>query len=141
MLRLAKALLADRRVRFILVGGMATAIDVGLYLALIWPWLAVEPHLAAVLSYAIAFAFSFTVQRSVTFRAGSTGRGDTLRQFFRFLAVQLVGLGMSLGFVQLAELAAVHPGWAVVPKVLLVPPITYILARSWAFRPERRAIP
>lgn len=140
LFRLIRALYNDQRVRFICIGGFATLIDSGLY-ALLVKWQQMAPTLAVTCSFAVAFVFSFFAQRHVTFRAAGTGMGDGLRQFFRFLSVQVIGLGLSIGTVQAVKMAGVDPLWAILPKIFVIPFITYILARSWAFRPEMSEIP
>lgn len=75
------------KVRFIIVGGVNTAIDFGVLFFL--NALGVDKIIANYFSTSVALIFSFFANKSFTFKNQS---GDAKKQFIVFLAVTLVGL-------------------------------------------------
>ena len=85
-MRLVIANNRGKLLRFALVGGINTAIDIGLLFGLTTLGL---PKLAAnTVSTGLAFIFSFFANKSYTFRA----QGDVRRQLILFVIVTLAGL-------------------------------------------------
>ena len=85
-MRLAIANNSGKLLRFALVGGINTAIDIGLLFGLTTLGL---PKLAAnTVSTGTAFIFSFFANKSYTFRA----QGNVRRQLILFVVVTLAGL-------------------------------------------------
>jgi putative flippase GtrA len=82
----AQAERVRRPLRFVVVGVANTALDIGLFMALIALGVAVVP--ANMVSTAVALLFSFLVNRSYTFRAGPGVTG----QAARFVVVTLIAL-------------------------------------------------
>lgn len=74
--------------RFLLVGGINTAIDIGGLLALVIYW-NMPKEAANIISTGIAFCFSFFANRSFTFHSTDDKR---IRQFILFTLVTLFGL-------------------------------------------------
>lgn len=78
--------------KFLLVGGAATVIDIGLF-NLLHAVLGVGPLTAKVLSTLVAGVAAFIGNRQWSFAAG---RGQVRRQAFAFLVVNLVSLALAL---------------------------------------------
>lgn len=86
IVRLVIANNSGKLLRFTLVGGINTAIDIGLLFGLTTLGL---PKLAAnTVSTGLAFIFSFFANKSYTFRA----QGDVRRQLVLFVIITLAGL-------------------------------------------------
>ena len=88
--------------RYGVVGVLNTGIDVALFFALI-NYANLEPVVATVISYSVAAANSFTINRLWTFSGRSTS-GSTLREAGMFAGVTLLGVA-----VQALTLAVVEP--------------------------------
>ena len=85
-MRLAIANNSGKLLRFALVGGINTAIDIGLLFGL--TALGVPKLAANTVSTGTAFIFSFFANKSYTFRA----QGNVRRQLILFVVVTLAGL-------------------------------------------------
>ena len=86
-MRLAITNNSGKLLRFALVGGINTAIDIGLLFGLITT-LGLPKLAANTVSTGLAFIFSFFANKSYTFRA----QGDVRRQLILFVVVTLAGL-------------------------------------------------
>lgn len=120
--------------RFIIVGGLSFAIDLGT-LMLLHEVFGVELWLATPIAFLISLVFNFVLQRVFTFRA-QNGRSVSLFKYcllvaFNTLAVDLIvngaewlGLGYQIGkIVSTAMITA----W------------NFVLYKHWIFRPARHA--
>mgnify|MGYP000881041002 FL=1 len=115
-MRLALANNIGKLLRFALVGGINTAIDIGLLFGL--TTLGV-PNLAAnTVSTGLAFIFSFFANKSYTFRA----QGDVRRQLILFVVVTLAGLWG----LQNAVIFCVSP---ILTSVIHTEPLVLLLAK------------
>ena len=85
-MRLVIANNSGKLLRFALVGGINTAIDIGLLFGL--TTLGVPKLAANTVSTGLAFIFSFFANKSYTFRA----QGNVRRQLILFVVVTLTGL-------------------------------------------------
>ena len=129
------ALLADRRVRYLMVGGVAAVVFYGVFSG---GWLLLAgrvPYLAMVLLANIATAVStYPLYRRHVF--GSTG--PWLRGFLRFYAVCFGSLVFNLVslplLVEVAHLP-VLPAQAIV--IVVTPLVNYQVNRCWTFRDRR----
>lgn len=125
---------AGRVARFVLVGGLNTAIDTGAFLLL-------APVLPAAVAQAIAYLLgstnSFLWNRLWTFRSASTRPGGALVRFIfvNFVAL-VVGSLLAAVMVDVAEIGTL-PTKAIV--VLTTFSLNYILYRTWVFAEEASA--
>ena len=88
--------------RYGVVGVLNTGIDVALFFVLIH-YAHLDPVVATVISYSVAAANSFTINRLWTF-SGRSRSGSALREAAVFAGVTLLGV-----IVQAATLAVVQP--------------------------------
>ena len=86
--------LADKRVRFLIVGGVNTLWGIAAYplLYVVLNPLGVNYLVTLVLAYAVSIAFSFTTQKYLVFRT----KGKHVRELSKFLGLQCVILVLNL---------------------------------------------
>jgi len=122
--------LAREFVRFAVVGALATTIHAAVF-ALLVEATPLDPVVATAIAFVVAFAAGFALNRSWTF--GS--RADPIAQLPRYLAVQLVGLALNAAIMAFAvHVQRWSPYAGLGLAIVLVPPVTFALARGWAFR-------
>lgn len=115
-MRLVIANNSGKLLRFALVGGINTAIDIGLLFGLTTLGL---PKLAAnTVSTGLAFIFSFFANKSYTFRA----QGDVQRQLILFVIISLAGLWG----LQNAVIFCISP---ILTSVINAEPLVLLLAK------------
>jgi putative flippase GtrA len=122
--------LAQSFLRFAVVGALATTIHAAVF-ALLIEATPIDPVAATVVAFVVAFAAGFVLNRRWTFAS----RADPVAQLPRYLVVQLVGLALNAAIMAFA----VHvQGWSpyagLALAIVLVPPVTFALARGWVFR-------
>ncbi|MDV6319650.1 GtrA family protein [Chromohalobacter sp. HP20-39] len=118
---------ASTAARFGLVGGIATAVHLLVAGVLLGFWSEMSEFAANLMAFLAAFQVSLIGHRRITFR-----RRGRARRFFLVAA-----LGFALNNGVLAALLAVTPlsGFlAVAIATLMVPVLTYLASRFWAFR-------
>ena len=122
--------LAREFVRFAVVGAVATTIHAAVF-ALLVEATPLDPVVATAIAFVVAFAAGFALNRSWTF--GS--RADPIAQLPRYFAVQLVGLALNAAIMAFAvHVQRWSPYAGLGLAIVLVPPVTFALARGWAFR-------
>lgn len=120
---------ARQFVKFVLVGVMTTAINFGIYAALVV--LHVNYLLAAVIAFGLATLNSYTWNRIWTFRAGAH-RHERLVKFF---LVQLVGLTINLTILAaLVETTGMNKLLAQLVANVFVVCSNFIGNKFWTFR-------
>ncbi|MEO1093022.1 MAG: GtrA family protein [Pseudomonadota bacterium] len=119
-----------RWLRFGLVGGLNTAIDVGVFAALLYvfDWAPVPAHVAGFL---VAVANSYVLNKVWTFEAAGWSRG-ALVDGLRFLLVATSALGISTAVVW-ASLPFVDPLLAKLVAVVVTFVWSYTLSSRWVF--------
>ena len=123
--------LAQAFLRFAVVGAVATTIHAAVF-ALLIETTPVDPVGATVLAFVVAFAAGFVLNRRWTFAS----RADPLAQLPRYLVVQLAGLVLNAAIMALAvHVQRWSPYAGLALGIVLVPPVTFALARAWVFRP------
>jgi putative flippase GtrA len=113
--------------RFALIGTVTTAIDVGIFAALVL-FAGLSPDRANAISYGSAFVTGFVLNRGWTFH---DVRGDLAEQFTRVIVVSLASLLLSTMVV--AGLASVMP--ALLAKFASLP-----LMFLWSYSMTRRFV-
>jgi len=122
--------LAREFVRFAVVGAVATTIHAAVF-ALLVETTPLDPVVATAIAFVVAFAAGFALNRTWTF--GS--RADPVAQLPRYLVVQLVGLALNAAIMAFAvHVQRWSPYAGLALAIVLVPPVTFALARGWAFR-------
>ena len=122
--------LAREFVRFALVGAVATAIHAAVF-ALAIETTPIDPVAATAVAFVVAFLAGYALNRRWTFAS----RADPVAQLPRYLVVQLAGLALNaaiMAFAVHAQRWSPYAGLAL--AIVLVPPVTFALSRSWAFR-------
>ncbi len=117
-------------VKFCLVGTGAATVDLGLlnFFVLVAGF---NVYLSRTFSFIVATMVGYTLNRIWTFRSG---RQD-VRQYFKFLFVQTVGLALNLGIMYLLiEFIHLWYNFAAVTAILCVTAWTYSASRFWVFK-------
>ena len=117
--------------RFGIVGGVATATHVAVFVTLIQT-LQAQPILANFLAWVTAFSVSFVGHYYWTFRA--TKRRSANSTLPRFVLVSLFGLALNTFVVMVVVDLAHEPyGWAAVLMATVVPTAVFVVSKYWAF--------
>ena len=113
-------------VRFGIVGGVATLIQYGVYLLMLY---AVSPTLSNTIGYAVSFLFNFVASTRYTFKVKTNARhgaGVALSHLVNYgLQIVMLHLFMALGFGE--KLAPV-------PMFCVCVPINFLLVRFFLKR-------
>lgn len=126
---LLKKILEDRRVRFTLVGGAASASYFGL--GLLFVNLIGMPVLVGnALAYALSFIVSYLGQSMWTFRAS----GSHMVMLLRFGITQLMGLGINFLIVGACVNMGIFYPAAMAIAICVVPVFVYLICKYWVFR-------
>lgn len=134
-------LLKIQQLRYLVVGGLNTALSYGLYVLFLWVLDAVDfrwDYIAATAaSWLLSNITSFFLQRTFVFRAADAGLG--LRDFARFTSVTLASFGanLALGAISVELLGFTGRtekmiSQLVITGVLVI--VTYFLHRGFSFR-------
>lgn len=129
-----RRLLADERVRFLVVGGFNTGFGYLLFVAI---ELVVGQHSSYFISlygaYLIAATVAFALHRRLTFQVHGTG--SVIIDFLRYQTVSLVALAVnSLALPALVEWAGLIPIVAQLLIVVLTTTISYVGHKFFSFR-------
>lgn len=113
-------------VRFGIVGGVATLIQYGVYLLMLY---AVSPTLSNTIGYAVSFLFNFVASTRYTFKVKTNARhgaGFALSHLINYgLQIVMLHLFMALGFSE--KLAPI-------PMFCVCVPINFLLVRFFLKR-------
>ena len=124
--------IAGQLFRFLISGGLVTALGVGVYaaVALGLKW---HPQLGNLLAYLCAATTGYVLHSRWSFRGH--GRRDNLaRTGSRFVIVSFVSLGLNSFWVWLlTEPLALSPAWPILPMLFVTPLVTFTLNRQWVF--------
>jgi putative flippase GtrA len=123
-----EALLAHEQFRFLVVGGVNTAVGYGFFAL----FLLFSGYLASLyLSYAAAVVVAFVLHRRFTFRV----RGNVVVDFVRFVGVYVVSLAVNTAVLPLlVEVAGLHPLWAQAIALVITTVISYVGHKWFSFR-------
>ena len=113
-------------VRFIIVGGLATAIQYGVYLLMLF-WL--QPLLSNTIGYFVSFTFNYIASTRYTFRVKSTtkrGLGFVFSHIVNYL-LQTLTLHAFL-------LLGLDKKIAMIPMFVICVPINFVLVRFFLHR-------
>lgn len=120
-------------VRYAITGGIASLINIGVYVALLEK-LILPPNIAWTFGYLAAVVFGYAMHSRWSFR-GHGRRDRLLRTGSRFFAGSLVSFALNSLWVWLMVTALGLANWAPLPLVLGVTPIlVFSLNRRWVFK-------
>lgn len=127
-----RAALGDRRVRYVLVGGIAAVVYYGVFSG---GWIlsrgAIPYLIMAVIANLVTAVLTYPLYREGVFRSS----GPWIRGFFKFYAVCFWSLIFTLvGLAVLIEMAHLHVLLAQAILVVVSPLINYQVNRWWVFR-------
>jgi putative flippase GtrA len=128
------ALVADERVRFLVVGGINTVVGYLLFAALQLSVGHVIGYLGSLYgSYVLAVTLAFVLHRRFTFRV--EGTGSRLVDFVRFASVYVVSLAANTVVLPLlVELARLDPLVAQAISVVVTTIVSYFGHKYFSFR-------
>ncbi len=112
--------------RFLLVGGMATATHMLVAALMFALYAAPSPYLVNVLAFLVAFMVSFYGHRHITFKTAGSLR--------RFLLVAVGGFLANNAILMGCLTAGVNSLAAVIIATACVPVLTYLASSLWAFK-------
>lgn len=129
---LVKALAGDRRIRYVIVGGISSVVYYGIFSG---GWLFSKGHIPylvmAVIANFLNGMLTYPLYRRVVFRT----TGPWVPGFLRFYVVCLWALGFSfVGLPLLIELGHVPVLLAQAIIIVVSPIINYQMSKYWAFR-------
>lgn len=103
----------ERPLRFLIAGGINTALGLSFYPLLLWavPWLRVHYMVALGMAQAVCLCFAFTLHKFAVFRT----RGHVLREFAHFASFYLFNYAVN---------------WAALPLLVEVAHLPPILAQT-----------
>lgn len=122
--------------RYLVIGGMTTAIDIGLF-ALLTGW-GLHYQLAKVLTWFVAVAFAFVGNKWVVFRTKGQDLKTMLRESGSFFFMRILTLLFSSGFMYLTVDGF---GWdmnlsnIICTAIVII--LNYVLSRLFVFKKEQ----
>lgn len=131
-------MLADERVRFILVGGVNTGVAYLLFLAFEAAF-GGRYLLSLVLSYVFATLLAFALHRRFTF--GVSGRERLVADFLRFESVYVVMFGVNAALLLLFIELAGWPSWLAQAVIVVITTVGSYLAHKFFTFTRRRSSP
>ena len=133
-------LLAEERVRFLIVGGVNTLLGYGLFVAFevtLGRYIGYLGSLYA--SYAIAIVVAFVLHRRFTFRV--SGTGSVMVDFLRFVSVHVVALLINTAALPLlVEVFGLPPIVAQAIVVVVTTLVSYFGHKFFSFRRGTKAL-
>ncbi|MBK5937893.1 GtrA family protein [Halochromatium roseum] len=125
-----------RIVQFGIVGVSATTTHILVALVLI-RHAGMLPLIANTLAYLSAFWISFAGNYLWTFKA-NTPVWDSMARFFFISGMAFIINTLLLGVLLWGGM---QPQWAALSAAVVVPPVSYLASRYWAFRRPHRQVP
>lgn len=113
-------------VRFIIVGGLATAIQYGIYLLMLL-WL--QPLLANTIGYLVSFTFNYIASTHYTFRVKSTAKRG-----LGFVFSHIVNYFLQTLTLHAFLLLGLDKKIAMIPMFAICVPINFVLVRFFLHR-------
>ncbi|MET1002510.1 MAG: GtrA family protein [Acidimicrobiia bacterium] len=137
--RLAR-LLADQRVRFVIVGGINTVLGYGLFVLFEFTIGDTIGYLGSLYaSYVLAIVVAFALHRRFTFRV--SGTGNVVIDFLRFASVHVVALVINtVALPLLVEIVGLEPLVAQAIVVVVTTLVSYFGHKLFSFRRNERDI-
>ena len=125
-------------VKFLVVGGSGTLVNLAVFSLLIFIWHRATPgptgafeQVASGAGFCVAVVTNFVLNRHWTFHH----RGPVVPHFSRFFIVSLVGLGINLfAFTALHNWLGVESHISQLLAIFVVTPFNFVGSKWWAFR-------
>jgi putative flippase GtrA len=116
--------------RFAVTGVVATAVHVAGF-AFWYEWIGLLPEPANALAFVAAFLTAYALNAHWTF-----GRADrAASRIVRYFGVAVVGLLLNSGIISLVvRVLGLSPYLGLAAGLVLVPPLTFWMTRTWVFR-------
>ena len=108
--------------RFAMVGGLATAIQYGVYIVFVAA-VGVPAVPSTIISYAISFVFNFFLSSIFTFHTSPTAKKGV-----GFTISHLINMGMQTGMVAIFK-GITGPDLALLPAMAICIPLNYLMVR------------
>ena len=119
-------------VRFLVSGGIVTALGVGVY-AVVAVGLHWHPQFGNVLAYLTAASTGYVLHSRWSFRGHGAER--THGTVGKFLTVSLVSYAFNSFWVWLlTAYFQLNPEWPILPMLFVTPLVTFTLNRQWVFK-------
>lgn len=118
---LRKQTILTQAIRFVLVGGLATALHWGIYL-LGMLWLPANPAYA--LGYILSFFFNFMASAHFTFQTT-----PSWHKFLGMAGAHGINFILHMGLLNLFLCLAIPKNWIPLPVYLIAMPVNFILVR------------
>ena len=83
-------------VRYIIIGGMTTLINIGLF-ELLWNIIGIDVTVSNVTSVSVSVLFAYIANKLVVFRRRSDSRGQLIVEFIKFVGSRLSTIGLEIG--------------------------------------------
>lgn len=133
--KLAQHPLAGQLLRFLVAGGLTTALYTAVYLPLaLWVFPREQAVFAVPIAFGVAVTAGFVLHSQWSFR-GHGERRTGPGQKARFVFVQGVGLGLHAIITWVLTDRLGQPAWMpLIPGLMIVPLVTFALNRQWVFR-------
>ena len=112
--------------RFAIVGGVATLIQYGIYLLMLY---VVSPTLANTIGYAVSFLFNFLASTSYTFKVKTNARHG-----IGFALCHVVNYGLQILMLHLFLTLGFSKTLAPVPMFCVCVPVNFLLVRFFLKR-------
>ena len=120
----------QRLVKFVITGGLALAIDMGIYLVLT-RFFHVPYLISRVISLSIAIIWNFSINRCWTFQATA---GKTRRQFFRFMVVIIFTSLLNLALMKIGvSVFHIYDVVAIIIVSILITLINFFAHHFWSY--------
>ena len=138
MARRISLIIADQRIRFLIVGGINTVVGYTLF-AVFTQWLFSDVFLGYLislgLSYALAISLAFVLYRRLVFVV----RGHVVRDLVRFISVYIVAIGANaLALPLLVEIAGLPPLLAQAIILVVTTLLSFLGHKNFSFRRDPR---
>lgn len=119
-----------RPLRFLIIGGAATAMHLIVAASLFSLHFGASPYLVNLIAFLVAFVVSFYGHRHVTFKTHGSMR--------RFLVVAIGGFFVNNLILMLCLKLSLGEMLSVAIATLCVPVLTYLASSLWAFKTEEK---
>jgi len=124
-------------VKFAVVGGAGTVVNLAVFSLIIYSWKAVHgdrpfvvEQVASGVAFCVAVVNNFVLNRVWTFRH----KGSVVPHFGRFFVVSLLGLGLNLLVFSGLRSLGVEAHLSQFLAILVVTPFNFLGSKLWAFR-------
>jgi len=134
LVKASNRLWADQRIRFLIIGGINTAIGLAfftLFEIAFGHYLGFLGTVSLVLSYAFAIPIAFLLHRKFVFRV----RGNAWIDFGRFVLTNLLGMGLNLVLLPLIVVVT-HIDTVIAQPIaqVIIVFVTYFIHKHFSFR-------